>query len=248
MCLNEKLTYDIKIKSKNCELFVMKKNDFLRLSVNFQEFIGKFLHKSLMKYLKFTEEKNKIIKEFEAMNDKGNSSQKNGDKNDSPGQNLQLIEEDQDIIEEEEGIDRSYNSAEEEEDKADIIKPQFEHKPTLQRRKSFDTGVASLNMNKIVNDPNSKSDEPKEQADDIHMDSIKDQLDSKFQKKIDKIIEFLNNDNCKLESTEVNPKELLMQLKSEESLATKYKLIDQIEIVLKEMYSSNNCNKDNEQK
>ena len=67
MCLNEKLSFNIKIKSRNCELFVLKKNDFLRLSVNFKEFIESFLHKSLMKYLKFNEEKNKMMKEFESL-------------------------------------------------------------------------------------------------------------------------------------------------------------------------------------
>ena len=67
MCLNEKLSFNIKIKSRNCELFVLKKNDFLRLSVNFKEFIESFLHKSLMKYLKFNEEKNKMMKEFDSL-------------------------------------------------------------------------------------------------------------------------------------------------------------------------------------
>jgi len=70
MCLNEKLSYNIKVKSRNCELFVLKKNDFLRLSVNFKEFIEKFLQKSLMKYLRFNEEKKKIIK---SIDDKNNS-------------------------------------------------------------------------------------------------------------------------------------------------------------------------------
>jgi len=28
MCLNEKLSYNIKVKSRNCELFVLKKNVF----------------------------------------------------------------------------------------------------------------------------------------------------------------------------------------------------------------------------
>ena len=46
---------------------VLKKNDFLRLSVNFKEFIESFLHKSLMKYLKFNEEKNKMMKEFDSL-------------------------------------------------------------------------------------------------------------------------------------------------------------------------------------
>jgi hypothetical protein len=63
MCLNEKLSYNIKVKSRTCELFVLKKNDFLRLSVNFKDFIEVFLHKSLMIYLKFNEEKKRLIKE-----------------------------------------------------------------------------------------------------------------------------------------------------------------------------------------
>ena len=67
MCLNEKLSFNIKIKSRNCELFVLKKNDFLRLSVSFKAFIESFLHKSLMKYLKFNEEKNQMIKEFDSL-------------------------------------------------------------------------------------------------------------------------------------------------------------------------------------
>ena len=68
MCLNEKLSYNIKVKSRNCELFVLKKNDFLRLSVNFKEFIEKFLQKSLMKYLRFNEEKKKILKSIDDKN------------------------------------------------------------------------------------------------------------------------------------------------------------------------------------
>ena len=65
MCLNEKLTHNIKVKSRNCELFVLKKNDFLRLSVNFKDYIESFLQKSLLKYLRFTEEKTKIINRME---------------------------------------------------------------------------------------------------------------------------------------------------------------------------------------
>ena len=65
MCLNEKLSFNIKIKSRNCELFVLKKNDFLRLSVNFKEFIEKFLQRSLMIYLRFNDEKKKIKKHIE---------------------------------------------------------------------------------------------------------------------------------------------------------------------------------------
>ena len=70
MCLNEKLRFSIKVRSRSCELFVLKKNDFLRLSVNFKEFIESFLQKSLMIYLKYNEERKKLIAEEEAMMDK----------------------------------------------------------------------------------------------------------------------------------------------------------------------------------
>jgi CRP-like cAMP-binding protein len=68
MCLNEKLSFNIRVKSRNCELFVLKKNDFLRLSVNFKEFIEKFLQRSLMIYLRFNDDKKKIIKVIEEQN------------------------------------------------------------------------------------------------------------------------------------------------------------------------------------
>jgi hypothetical protein len=83
MCLNEKLTYNIKVKSRNCELFVLKKNDFLRLSVNFKEFIEKFLQKSLMLYLRFNDERKRLMKEME--NSKlvvNNEGENKNDKND----------------------------------------------------------------------------------------------------------------------------------------------------------------------
>ena len=68
MCLSEKLKYSIKIKSRNCELFVLKKNDFLKLSVNYKEFIEKFLYKSLMIFLRFVNEKKRIMRLTEAAN------------------------------------------------------------------------------------------------------------------------------------------------------------------------------------
>jgi len=67
MCLNEKLRFNIRVKSRNSELFILKKTDFLRLSVNFKEFIEKFLHRSLMIYLKYNEERKKIINDYEEM-------------------------------------------------------------------------------------------------------------------------------------------------------------------------------------
>lgn len=67
MCLDEKLRFGIKVKSRSCELFVLKKNDFLYLSVNFKEFIEKFLYNSLMVYLKYIKERKKLIQDYEEM-------------------------------------------------------------------------------------------------------------------------------------------------------------------------------------
>jgi hypothetical protein len=65
MCLNKQLTYNIKIKSKVCELFVLRKDDFLRLSVNFKDYIEKFLKVALFKFLKLYNDITYIIAQIE---------------------------------------------------------------------------------------------------------------------------------------------------------------------------------------
>lgn len=48
MCLNEKLTYNIKVKSRNCELFVLKKNvslSFNKILLLFQKGFSSFISK-----------------------------------------------------------------------------------------------------------------------------------------------------------------------------------------------------------
>ena len=107
MCLNEKLSFNIKIKSRNCELFVLKKNDFLRLSVNFKEFIESFLHKSLMKYLKFNEEKNQMIKEFDSL------INGEGDDDDDEGEDSEEEEDEEGEEEENEEGDKALESIDE---------------------------------------------------------------------------------------------------------------------------------------
>jgi hypothetical protein len=65
MCLNKQLTYNMKIKSRICELFVLRKDDFLRLSVNFKEYIENFLKIALFKFLKLHGEITQIINGIE---------------------------------------------------------------------------------------------------------------------------------------------------------------------------------------
>ena len=99
MCLNEKLNYNIKVKSRNCELFVLKKNDFLRLSVNFKEFIEKFLQKSLMLYLRFNDERKRLMREMEEskliVGGGNDSARKDNDKNNDLDKISEQEEEDQ---------------------------------------------------------------------------------------------------------------------------------------------------------
>ena len=123
MCLNEKLSFNIKIKSRNCELFVLKKNDFLRLSVNFKEFIESFLHKSLMKYLKFNEEKNKMMKEFDSLinadeGEEGEEENEDSEEEDEEGEEEEENENDEKALEsiDEEGGSSSEGGSESEND------------------------------------------------------------------------------------------------------------------------------------
>lgn len=95
MCLNEKLSHNIKVRSRISEFFLLKKNDFLKLSVNFQEQIQSFLSNSLLKYLKFNDEKKKIIKKFEKEHPEKFKNESDDDDEESKKEgNLELIKED----------------------------------------------------------------------------------------------------------------------------------------------------------
>ena len=224
MCLNEKLTFNIKIKSRNCELFVLKKNDFLRLSVNFKEFIENFLHKSLMKYLKFNEEKNKMIKEFEALMSKCNGGGDNKDleKSNSIKNDLQAIEEEKDDAEVEEISDEDLgNESDNSQDKAtkkneekvpSLGKPQLTNNSNTLMIPGFEdqkkNGNSTLKNSNTVNLKNkdligSERNEEKVNSlgdpEDATTNKLKHQLNNKFQKKIDKIIEYIEKNNFKFD-------------------------------------------------
>ena len=271
MCLNEKLTFNIKIKSRNCELFVLKKNDFLRLSVNFKEFIENFLHKSLMKYLKFNEEKNKMIKEFEALMSKCNGGGDNKDleKSNSIKNDLQAIEEEKDDAEVEEISDEDLgNESDNSQDKAtkkneekvpSLGKPQLTNNSNALMIPGFEdqkkNGNSTLKNSNTLNLKNndllgSGRNEEKVNSlgdpEDATTNKLKHQLNNKFQKKIDKIIEYIEKNNFKFDQNGKNPKELLLQLKNDIDLNEKNNIIEQIEIILKDYYNANKGNSSNQ--
>ena len=68
---------------------------------------------------------------------------------------------------------------------------------------------------------------------------MKHQLNNKFQKKVDKIIEYIDKNNFKFEQSGKNPKELLLQLKNDIDLNEKNNIIEQLEIILKDFYNAN---------
>lgn len=55
MCTGQSINYSIKIKSRIAELYMLKKTDFISLSVNFQNYIEEFLEHSLIIYKEFKE-------------------------------------------------------------------------------------------------------------------------------------------------------------------------------------------------
>lgn len=91
MCNNEKLSHIVKVKSRNAELFLFKKNDFLKLSFSYKEFVNTFLQKSIILYIKFNDEKKTAIQQYEKENNIKQSIFKN---------ELEEIDEESDIGEE----------------------------------------------------------------------------------------------------------------------------------------------------
>jgi hypothetical protein len=301
MCLNEKLSFNIKIKSRNCELFVLKKNDFLRLSVNFKEFIENFLHKSLMIYLRFNEEKKKLIKEYDNLVNGAGNNPDGLNKNTNTGVNeqgnnhadLEMIDE----KEEEEGSeeydiyseniseesnnnsetdnksDKDNSNKKEDENKDDeenksikkvlaplnksssetgnnlFINHLLSKKNTINRansRKSTHKSVKKLslkNNDDKYSEPSSNEEKSNNninksnnQDHGEHVDKLKNQINKKFVKKIDKILEYLEKNNIAYPQGENNPKLLLKQLKNENDIIEKNNIIDKIETILKDIY------------
>jgi hypothetical protein len=265
MCLNEKLSFNIKIKSRNCELFVLKKNDFLRLSVNFKEFIENFLHKSLMIYLKFSEEKKKIMREEEARMNRNLAGDKNK-KNDQKA-DLEIVnEEKEDADMSEYDINSDYESEksqtssekedkehEEKESKAKVKelmsinnigniqeqvtvnKKELDNNPDIRRG-----SVKRLSVAETEKKYNSEQENASGSAGDSEndpLDKMKNEINKKFIKKIDKILQYLESNSINFDSMENNPKLLLKQLKTEGNILEKNNIIDKIENILKEFYT-----------
>ena len=174
MCLNEKLSFNIKIKSRNCELFVLKKNDFLRLSVNFKEFIESFLHKSLMKYLKFNEEKNKMMKEFDSLinaedGEEGEEENEDSEEEDEEGEEEEENENDEKALE---SIDEEGGSSSEGESENESENENGEEKDKSQNNEEDNRSEKDKNESKeSENEKESKNEDSNEKSKSNESDS-----------------------------------------------------------------------------
>jgi CRP-like cAMP-binding protein len=252
MCLSEKLQYNIKVKSRNCELFVLKKNDFLRLSVNFKDFIEKFLYKSLMIYLRFTNEKKRIMKLIEDSNVHLSNKIK---KEKGEGEELERIDEE---IENEYDIYNANQSDSEVSSNNDVKVENEEPKKQASKKDSSSNSSSSSDSSKtedekkqnkkpnmmdsnIINSnyakmSNGKKDESLDGADIEDSQERTKALNKKFTKKIDKIINFLEKNKSELENfNTTNTLNLLRQLKNTDDLMERNETIDRIEQYLSEI-------------
>lgn len=60
MCQNKVIDYNIMVKSKYTDLFILKKENFLKISITYKEIIQQFLQNSLNNYLFFLDQKQEL--------------------------------------------------------------------------------------------------------------------------------------------------------------------------------------------
>ena len=258
MCLNEKLTHNIKVKSRSCELFVLKKNDFLRLSVNFKDYIEKFLQKSLLIYLRFTEIKAKIIEQMNELKNMENEIRGINNNNDAKNNHFEdedekdidedLIESGEETDEEEENDgneDKSSNNNNETSIKSDEDKSfsssSFDSNKCKESSDSEKNSKAKSKINTNENKSN-KSNEKKENNNENNFENpenIKNKLNEKFIKKVNKIIDFLEKNNINLGKNE-NGIDLLKKLININNLSERNEILEKIEKIVNDQFKQKN--------
>ena len=226
MCLNEKLSHNIKVRSRISEFFLLKKNDFLKLSVNFQEQIQSFLSNSLLKYLKFNDEKKKIIKKFEKEHPEKFKHESDDDDEESKKEgNLELIKEDSEeeysngdspkrkrkaTMNSDSNSDSDSKSA-----KSNSSSQSKKEKKNSITRKSFLRAPKSL-MNRInsigsQNDDYNSIFEIKQEVDNVKKNMFKN-----FNKNLEKMLSILEKNKDKFDNLELktNPMFYLRKMKN----------------------------------
>jgi hypothetical protein len=250
MCLNVSISYSIKVKSRTCELFMLKKDDFLKVSMRYREYIHKFLQRSLMVYMRYNDEIKKIINDYtnKLQNDDLDEIQEEDSE-----YNIYSDHESQATNSKEassagsEGAGNKKNSMLEKLQqspnpktktsikklsKTSFTKKGISHSNSAKSmRKSFSPPIKGRKMtpksstNTINNDQN-------EFEVDRHIEIIKDELYMKFSFKIEKILKFFVDKGITFNHLpdNENPLTLLKQLKNIREVSERNDLIERLEM------------------
>lgn len=206
MCLGEKLTINIKIKSRSCELFVLKKSDFLRVSVEYKEYIDLFLKESLFHYLQFEERKKQMIQEAERIMEKKHQKKKKKE-------------------ELNEKVKGKIDMSDAKTNTKRINLNLKDEKNKISSNISNEIPNIDLSFKKASLMPNNINTGKK---DNENNDNEIDSKGNQFNEKINRIIEALKANKTNFESLEEDPLELLEQLKKENSVDKKKIIINKI--------------------
>ena len=246
MCLNETLSYSVKVKSRVCEIFILKKEDFLKTSINFKDTIENFLQISLLKYLKlsnekiikkkkykklfnFIKKKNKKLKKREREKKKKEKEKNKSNKNipNIPNKSFKYMKS--------KSI-KSFGKM----NKLSLNKQNNENSSSnIKRLKNIKKSVSLNNsktkrINKIelLNELSSKKSltnksliKTSTNVNETNLEEIKEKIFENEQ--IDKIIYYLNSNNLNLEDNN-DTITLLNKFKGENNITKKNKLLDKI--------------------
>ena len=253
MCLNETLSYSVKVKSRVCEIFILKKDDFLKTSINFKDIIENFLQISLLKYLKLSNEKIIKIKEYKKLfnfiknknkqlKKKAKEKAKEKEKNKS-NKNVPNIPNKSFKYMKSKSI-KTFGKI----NNLSLSKQNNENSSTnVKRIKNFNKSISlnnskmkrmskiellnELSTNKSLNDKSLIKTTTK--INETNLEEIKEKILENEQ--IDKIIYYLNSNNSDLKENNDDTIILLNKFKGENNITKKNKLLDKIGKRLKNM-------------
>jgi len=103
---------------------------------------------------------------------------------------------------------------------------------------NFEDNFRSNNNNEKVDDKGTKATNNLEINDQV--EKIKNQMNKKFLKKVDKIIEFLDNNSINFTDQQNNPLDLLKKLRATSDIYERNDIIDKIEGIITELFKTQN--------
>lgn len=238
MCLNEKLSHNIKVRSRISEFFLLKKNDFLKLSVNFQEQIQSFLSNSLLKYLKFNDEKKKIIRKYEKDHPEMFKHEEGAEHGDNE-HNLEQIKEDSEEDSNEENKTNKKGSSSPSKTSSSMSEPSTPSKAERSSTKKKSTAFlrAPQSLMTRINSINSQTDEYNSIFEiKQEVDNVKKNMYKNFSKNLEKMLGILEKNKSKFEYLDQseNPLFYLNKLKNAKDQIEREEYLNHLRILIEE--------------